>query len=378
MFTESEKESRHRAVRQILDTDNLKALLLIGDTNVGSGLYGDLRYYTNHRTVIDRQAVVVFSDSESVYFVGRYGNQEQAAALRSFVSDCRRVGSNFVADVVELLKERGVVAGRIGVSFEMLPAPWYMYFEKELPQIEWVETHERIMQIRFQRSQEEADIYRKGAALADGSFEAAVKFIRPGVSEYEIVAEIEHYSRARGAEESFTEITSGKFALGDGNMLPTAHLPTNRRIEFGDTVGFIIAPRYEGYWTELVRRVNVGKPNHELEKINTAGCDAIKKGLEHLRPGNTVGDVYSAIESHVVKCGYELRTPIGHTSGLDLAESRLDVYNKMELSPGAELIIHPRLFTPDGKSNSFWGETYLVTQEGYERLTRIGDELLTL
>jgi Xaa-Pro aminopeptidase len=238
--------------------------------------------------------------------------------------------------------------------------------------------HERIMQIRFQRSQEEANIYREGAALADGGFGAAVKFIRAGVSEYEIVAEIERYVRARGAEENFTLITSGKFAFGDANRLPRLHSPSDRRIEIGDTVEFEITPRYEGYWTQLARKVNVGKPNHDLEKINKTGCNAIKKGLEQFKPGKTVAAVASAIELYVANCGYQLGSSMGHICGIDLVESRIDSQNQMKLSPGTAVIVHPRLFTPDGNSSSFWGETYLVTQDGYERLNHVGDEVMTL
>jgi hypothetical protein len=69
---------------------------------------------------------------------------------------------------------------------------------------------------------------------------------------------------------------------------------------------------------------------------------------------------------------------MGHICGIDLVESLIESRNQMKLTPGTAVILHPRLFTPDGKSNSFWGETYLVTQDGYERLNRVGDEVLTV
>ena len=45
---------------------------------------------------------------------------------------------------------------------------------------------------------------------------------------------------------------------------------------------------------------------------------------------------------------------------------------------GTAVIIHPTVFTPDGKNSFFWGETYLVTDDGYERLNHASDELLTV
>jgi Xaa-Pro dipeptidase len=374
VLSTTEKERRHAAVRQILDVENLKALLLIGDANNGYGFYGDLRYYTNNRTITYREVVVVFRDSEAVLFTTTTRKLTEIVA-RSFISDCR-FSEDIIANVINLLKERGISSGRIGVNFEMLSAAWYTYLKDELPKIEWVETHEQMMQVRFKRSQEEADIYRKGAALGDGSFEAALKVIRPGVSEYEIVAELEHYSRARGAEEHFTQIGSGKFSFGNGNII--FYYPTHRRIEIGDSILMEITPRYEGYWTQLVRAVNVGQPNTDLEKLQRVCRDAIKKGLEQFQPGKKVKDFVLAMESYVAGCGYLMKSPFGHICGVDLIEARVSPQNERMLTLGTAVIIHPTVFTRDGQNWSFCGETYLVTQEGYERLHRTGDELITV
>ena len=375
-FTITERKARDRALREIIETEHLQALLLIGDTNVGPHFYGDFRYYSDNRIIFYRQVVVFFPQSEPVLFAGSE-IQRQAAARRSSVKDCR-LSENFVADVAKLLKDRGILNGRIGVNMEMLPAAWYLYLKQELPQIEWMEKHDRIMKIRSQHSEEEVEIYRKGATLGDGGFEGALKMIRPGVNEYEIAAAIEHYARARGAEDHFTLIGSGKFSFGDDNSLPLPYSPSFRRVEAGDSVVMEITPRYEGYWTQLVRTVNVGRPNGDLKKIHQVCCDALKKGLEQFKPGKRVKDVVRAMEDYVKSCGYLFKPPTGHICGIDLVEARVTGQNEMVLEPGNAVIIHPTVFTPDGKCSFFWGETYLVKEEGYERLHRSGDELLTV
>ena len=375
-FTTAEREARHRAVLEIIKKDRLQALILIGDTNTGNGFLGDLRYYTDNFIIFGRQVVVVSPQSEPVLFAGSE-IQRQAAFKRSSVKDCR-FSEDLIADVSKLLKERRISTGRIGINFEMLPLAWYNFLRQELPEVDWVETHNHMMQIRFQRSPEEAEIFRKGAILADGGFEAAIKMIRPGVSEYEIVAEIEHYARAGGAEAHFTLIGSGKFALGDDNRLPLPYSPSPRRVEEGDSIVMEITPRFEGYWTQLVRTVNVGKANQDLEKMHRVCCDAIKKGLEWFKPGKTVKDVVLAMEVYVADCGYLFKPPSGHICGIDGVEARVSRQNEMVLEPRMAVIIHPTVFTPDGKNSFFWGETYLVNQEGYERLHGSTDELLTV
>lgn len=375
-FTTAEREARHSAILEIIKKDHLIALILIGDTNVGNGFLGDLRYYTDNFIIFGRQVVVVFPRSEPVLFAGSE-IQRQAAVRRSSVKDCR-FSEDLIADVAKLLKERAISTGRIGINFEMLPLAWYNLLRQELPQVDWIETHDRIMQTRFQRSQEEVERFRKGATLADGGFEAALKMVRPGVSEYEIVAEIERYARAGGAEAHFTLIGSGRFAFGESNRLPLPYSPSLRRVEDGDSIVTEITPRYEGYWTQLVRTVNVGKPNNDLKKVHQVCRDSIQKGLEQFKPGNRVKDIVLAMEAYVMGCGYLFKPPSGHLCGIDGIEARVSRQNEMVLEPGMAVIIHPTVFTPDGKNSFFWGETYLVSHDGYERLHRSTDELLTV
>ena len=149
-------------------------------------------------------------------------------------------------------------------------------------------------------------------------------------------------------------------------------------MEDGDSIVMEITPRYEGYWTQLVRTVNVGRPNEDLKKLHQVCRDAIKKGLERFKPGNRVRDIVLAMEAYVTDCGYLFKPPSGHLCGIDGIEARVSRQNEMVLEPGMAVITHPTVFTPDGKNSFFWGETYLVNHDGYERLHRSTDELLTI
>jgi Xaa-Pro aminopeptidase len=375
-FSPTERKARYQAIQEMMKRDHLQALLLIGDTNVGPDFYGDFRYMVDNRIIFYRQVALVFAESEPVLFAGS-PIQRQAAERRSSVKDCR-FSDNFVVDIAKLLKERGVSAGRVGVNFEVLPVFWHNYLRQELSRIEWIETHKQIMDIRFRHTEEEANIFRKGGPLADGGYEAVLNLIRPGVSEFEIASAIEDYARARGAEQHFTLIGSGKFILGDRDSLPLPSSPSSRRIETGDSVVMEITPCYEGYWTQLVRTVNVGRTNHDLEKLQKICCGAIRKGLEVFGPGKTVKQVVLAMEAYVTGAGYLLKPPLGHLCGVDLIEARVSPQNEMVLQLGMAVIIHPTIFTPDGKNSFFCGETYLVTKDRYERLHKTGDELLTV
>ena len=117
MFSESEIESRRNALRGILDSHKLNALILIGDNEVSPDFSGDFRYYTNNHIIMYRQVVLLLPKEEPVLFVSSE-IQRQAALRRSFIKDCR-LSENIIADITEQLKSMGNRAGRVGVNFEM-------------------------------------------------------------------------------------------------------------------------------------------------------------------------------------------------------------------------------------------------------------------
>ena len=375
-FSSAERTRRDKAMHGVMQAKGLKALVLIGDTNVGGQYLGDFRYYVDNRIIAGQQVAVLFPQGEPALFMGT-AIQQQAASRRSSIKDCR-VSDDLLADTTGLLKERKVTAGKVGVSFAMLSIPWYDYLKKELPGIEWVDTHQDIFDIRIHHSAEEAELFRKCGQIGAGEFEAAVKMIKPGVTEYEIASAIEEYGRVRGAEQHFTLVGSGTYLPGERNGLPLPYSPSHRRVEAGDSVVMEITPRVEGYWTQIVRTVNVGRPNPELEKLYRVSRDAIKKGLEVFKPGKTIRDVVLAMDAYVKDCGYLFRPPTGHVCGVDLIEGRVSAQNARVLEAGTAVIIHPTVATPDGKNSFFWGETYLVTETGYEGLNPVTDELLTV
>jgi Xaa-Pro aminopeptidase len=375
MFSAKEKERRHGAIRQAMMEAQLSALLLIGDAGNGNGFWGDYRYCTDNRSITYREVVVFFPEAPSVILTTTSRKMTEIVR-RSFVGECLFT-DDLVADAVKLLEERGISSGRVGINFEMLSVPWYRRLRELLPAVEWVEVHDRIMQFRFSHSKEEADVFRQGGALCDDAYAAALKAIRPGASEFEILAAMEASSRAQGAEEHFNQIGSGRYSFAEGTNL-IFYYPTRRRLAAGDSVLMEITPRFEGYWTQLVRAVNVGKPNPDLASLQEVCRGAIQAGLERFKPGERVCDVVAAMDLYVAAQGYVPKAPYGHISGIDLVEERVSPKNEMVLTPGICATIHPTVFTPGERNWTFCGETYLVTPEGHERLNKAADDLLTV
>ena len=84
------------------------------------------------------------------------------------------------------------------------------------------------------------------------------------------------------------------------------------------------------------------------------------------------------MQAYIAKTEFVPRAPFGHVCGIDLVEERVSVDNESLFIPGYAAIVHPLVQTADGKNVIFWGETYLATREGYERLHTTGDDLITI
>lgn len=119
-----------------------------------------------------------------------------------------------------------------------------------------------------------------------------LKNVKPGMTEQQVAAELEHATQGMGADYNFTLISTGRFSLED-NQLPCIRATTmfDCVVAHGDCISMEITPRYNGYWTQLVRTISVGEPNEDFIKMHEVSCRIIKGALEELKPGNRIGNI---------------------------------------------------------------------------------------
>ena len=84
---------------------------------------------------------------------------------------------------------------------------------------------------RFRRvkTPEEIDWIRQAATLADRGYQQFVKVCEPGMTEYELVAEVEAFVKANGAEDNFMLVASGGTEV-TGMKPPTGREVPDRRL----------------------------------------------------------------------------------------------------------------------------------------------------
>lgn len=136
---------------------------------------------------------------------------------------------------------------------------------------------------------------------------------------------------------------------------------------------------YHGYCSDITRTVAVGKAkNPELYKMFDVVRKAKDAGQNSLKPGMVMGELRDIIVKVVEDAGYHIPHGPGHNFGLDIHEQPyICTGSKVTLQPGMVHTIEPGIYIP-GIGGVRQEDDFLITEDGYRRITNITDALITL
>src|SRR5262249_14368676 len=140
-------------------------------------------------------------------------------------------------------------------------------------------------EIRRVKTPEEIEWIRKAAELADRGYERFVQVCEPGMTEFELVAEVESFIKSNGAEDNFMLVASG------GTEVTGMKPPTARRFQPGDSVTTELTPQINGYYAQICRTLVIGEPNAAQRDAYGIFSAAQQAAQEFLRPGVDISDV---------------------------------------------------------------------------------------
>jgi Xaa-Pro aminopeptidase len=243
--------------------------------------------------------------------------------------------------------------------------------------VKLVDAGGKIADVRAVKLEGEIEMMREASKTTQASVEAALKFARPGVREYEIAAEGEFAARKLGAEGMSWSLAT--FA-GPNTGLMTRH-DSDRIVKSGEFLILGYATIYKGYNTDITTTTIIGDPSAAQKRLYTATFDAYSAALKATRPGVSTLELRDVAEEVVDEYGYSRYSfsriqPILHGVGMNVYEPPLAPEPGMdepsaELKAGHVIAIEPCITLDDnlGVGGCRIGETILVTETGYELLT---------
>jgi len=249
--------------------------------------------------------------------------------------------SSQTEELNKLLEEEKI--RRLWFEDNYLSYSQYVEYSGKLRAEEFIPLGKKIEEIRRVKDETEIRLIKKAAEIADDVFTHILDYIKPGIRETEIAAEMEHHMKRLGAQgPSFeTIIASGKRA-----SMPHG-VASEKKIEAGDVVTLDFGAIYEGYCSDITRTVFVGKPDAELEKIYKIVSEANKIGLKAVRSGLPGKQIDAAARKYISDAGYgdNFGHGLGHGVGLEIHEDpTLSVRGDIILEDGMVVTVEPGIY----------------------------------
>ena len=227
-----------------------------------------------------------------------------------------------------------------------------------------------VEEIRRVKTQEELAWIRKAALLADRGYEHFVRVARAGMTEFELVAEVEGFVKTHGAEDNFMLVASG------GTEVTAMKPPTARKLQVGDSVITELTPQVNGYYAQICRTLVIGEPSAKQLESYAIFAEAQKAGQDLLRPGVDISDVARVQNDVFRKYGYgdytgpQYTRVRGHNLGL-YPDELPHVLENVHYTCKKDMVIicHPNTYLPLSGYMVF-GDTLLVTDTGCVSLSQ--------
>jgi Xaa-Pro aminopeptidase len=282
-WPEEEFRQRIEQIKGAMRRNGLDAVLIYGDANQS----GDLAYLTHFIPYADTGVFALPIQARPKLFTTHaYRNLPWFETI-TWIDDiiCTNNLGGECADYLSLLN---VPNPRIGaVPAQSFPYPVARAVEKRLSCqiIDFTDPYE---EIRVVKSDRELSSISTAADIALDSFSGLVSELRPGISGFDIAAELERAARSKGAEDLFCFIEAD--GASDGLSLPNAKpIFQHASIE--------IVVEYNGYWTRLGRTVVLDASLITLGNRLGQFTNAYLKCLDHWRPGHTIRSLCQELSS---------------------------------------------------------------------------------
>ena len=221
---------------------------------------------------------------------------------------------------------------------------------------------------------DELEIMRQAATVGCRLFDHILGYIRPGLREVDVAAELEHQARLLGAEGmSFETIAAG----GERSAMPHARASTAllpRRGFLTMDFGVIL----NGYCSDMTRTISMGTPRPAERDTYQAVLEAQMAAIGSVRAGASCAEVDEAARGYLRQSGLAeaFTHSTGHGVGIEIHEQpRVGAGQSSRLQAGMVITIEPGVYL-DGQYGIRIEDMVAVTAAGGQVLTAASPKAL--
>jgi len=250
-------------------------------------------------------------------------------------------------DPYQLLREKiGGKVDKLGIEKNAINLIQYEQLQRCAVIGEFVDVAPFILSLRLIKSAAEIEIVRKAVSVVEHVLAEGVKKVKPGISELEVVAELEYQMKVFGAERPAFETT---VLTGVRSALPHGR-PNQTKIKRGDYLLFDLGVFVSGYCSDITRTFVVGEANKEQQRIYETVLRANLKAIDSVQAGLEIGQLDREARKVIEQSGFGVYFThrVGHGLGLDIHENpSIHQQNQLKIEPGMLFTIEPGVYIPE-------------------------------
>ncbi|NSW90963.1 MAG: aminopeptidase P family protein [Firmicutes bacterium] len=321
-------EKRLQKIRNKLEDNEVDGILITKRENYMylSGFNG-----TSAQLIITKNDAVLVTDFRYI---------EQASKQAPFF-DIVRYHGDVAVEINNILKKSGVE--RLGFESMHLTYGNYLDYKEKFEIKELIPLKNVTESMRIIKDPEELKLIKTAVKIADEAFDHILPYIKPGVRETEIAAEIEYFIKRRGGEgPSFQTIV----ASGARSAMPHG-VASEKEIEAGDIITMDYGTIYGGYCSDITRTVFLGKPDGKMVEIYNTVLMAQKEALKGAHRGMTGKEIDSISREIINRAGFEnnFGHGLGHGVGLEIHENpRFAPSDETIMENGMVVTVEPGIY----------------------------------
>ena len=354
-------KERIEKIKELLEKD--EALIISGDNN--------RFYFTGFRS--SAGTVIITKENSYLLIDFRYFEKAKQTVKTTEVL----LSERFFTQVDELLKKENIK--KLYLETDTVSISRYNLLKENLSDYilsDDSKFSKKIEELRSIKTKSEIENIKSAQSITDETFSYILNRIKKGVSEREIMLDMEFYSRRIGSEETAFDfiVVSGK-----NSSLPHG-VPTDKKIESGDFITMDFGCTVNGYRSDMTRTVAYGKISKKQESVYNTVLKAQTETLKAIKSGIPCNEIDSVARDIITAVGYgkNFGHGLGHSVGLEIHENpACNTRDTTPLKSGMIMTVEPGIYL----ENEFGvriEDMVVVTDNGCINLTKSPKELIVL
>ncbi|MFA4989244.1 MAG: aminopeptidase P family protein [Candidatus Omnitrophota bacterium] len=306
--------------------------------------------------LVAKKEIVYFTDSRYVESVG--------PKLKKWAR-LKKINGSVFENIASACRD--LQLKRIGFESRQMAYAEYRKIKGYLRPGEYlIPTHSLLESLRQIKDAGEIGKIREALKITALALQFVKTFIKPGIKELEVAAELERFIRYNGALGAAFDII---VASGPNSAYPHHH-PSQKKIREGEAVLIDLGVDYFGYKSDLTRVFFSDKITSLTRRIYDIVLKAQAKAIAKIRPGQEIAGIDALARNYIADKGYAkfFGHSLGHGIGLETHEApSISAKNEGILLPGMVFTLEPAIYLP-GRFGVRIEDMILVTQKGCEVL----------